>query len=167
MHLVGGTIVLSPSDLTAYLACEHRSALDRLVAEGELGRPERDDPELEVLRRRGDEHERAELSRLKATGREVVEITASGHTAADLYAAEAETVAAMRAGADVIFQATFFDGRWRGHADFLLRVETPSDLGSWSYEVADTKLARRAKPAAILQLCNYAEHVARVQGVWP
>ena len=32
VHLVGGTIVLSPSDLTAFLACEHRSALDRLVA---------------------------------------------------------------------------------------------------------------------------------------
>ena len=32
----------------------------------------------------------------------------------------------MRAGADVIFQATFFDGHWRGHADFLYRTERPS-----------------------------------------
>ena len=29
----------------------------------------------------------------------------------------------MAAGADVIYQATFFDGTWRGHADFLLRVD--------------------------------------------
>ena len=58
----------------------------------------------------------------------------------------------MRAGADVIYQATFFDGRWRGHADFLLRVDTPSDLGAWSYEVADAKLARRVKAAAVLQM---------------
>ncbi|MCU1374844.1 MAG: protein of unknown function, putative recB domain [Actinomycetia bacterium] len=167
MHLVGGQLVLSPSDLTAFLACEHRSALDRQVALGQLARPEQDDPELEILRRRGDEHERNELARLKAEGREVVEITVAGSSPAELRAAEAETVAAMRAGADVIFQATFFDGRWRGHADFLLRVEAPSDLGPWSYEVADTKLARRAKPAAVIQLCGYAEHVARVQGVWP
>jgi uncharacterized protein len=151
----------------AFLACERRSALDRMVVEGLLERPERDDPELEILRRRGDEHERRELARLKAEGREVVEIASPGSSVDELLAAEAETVAAMRAGADVIFQATFFDGRWRGHADFLLRVEVPSDLGAWSYEVADTKLARRAKPAAVLQLCSYAEHVGRVQGRLP
>ncbi|MCU1483897.1 MAG: protein of unknown function, putative recB domain, partial [Actinomycetia bacterium] len=167
MHRSSRGIVLSPSDLVAFLACERRSALDRMVVEGLLERPERDDPELEVLRRRGDEHERRELARLKAEGREVVEITASGSSPEQLLAAEAETVAAMRAGADVIFQATFFDGRWRGHADFLLRIEVPSDLGPWSYEVADTKLARRAKPAAVLQLCSYAEHVGRVQGRLP
>lgn len=167
MHLLDGTLVLSPSDLTAFLACERRTGLDRQVALGRLGRPERDDPELEVLRRRGDEHERLELARLRAEGREIVEIARAGSTAAELLAAEAETYAAMRAGAEVIFQATFFDGRWRGQADFLLRVEVPSDLGPWSYEVADTKLARRAKPAAILQLCSYAEHVARLQGRWP
>ena len=31
----------------------------------------------------------------------------------------------MAAGADVIYQATFFDGTLRGHADFLLRVDDP------------------------------------------
>jgi len=160
-------MVLSPSDLTAFVACEHRSALDRLVADDLLAAPVRDDPELEILRRRGDEHERTELDRLKADGREVVTIVRGGRSPDELRAAEADTLAAMRAGADVIFQATFFDGRWRGHADFLLRVETPSDLGPWSYEVADTKLARRAKPAALLQLCAYAEQVARLQGRWP
>ena len=73
----------------------------------------------------------------------------------------------MRGGADVIYQATFFDGRWRGHADFLLRVDTPSDLGEWSYEVADAKLARRVKAAAILQMCAYSEHLAALQGYTP
>ena len=29
-------------------------------------------------------------------------------------------------GDDVIYQATFFDGTWRGHADFLLRVDDPT-----------------------------------------
>jgi predicted RecB family nuclease len=168
VHLSDGTIVLSPSDLTAFLACDHRSALDRQVAEGTLARPVQDDPELEILRRRGDEHEKAELERLIAEGRHVVTIDCDGSSPEALLRAEAETVQAVRDGAEVIFQATFFDGRWRGHADFLLRVEVPSpNLGAWSYEVADTKLARRAKPAAIIQLCNYAEHVARVQGSWP
>ena len=161
-------IVLSPSDLTAFLGCAHRSTLDRLVVAGVLDKPERDDPELEVLRRRGDEHERKELARLVAEGLEVVEIECASGDPAELRRAEAETVEAMRRGADVVFQATFFDGRWRGHADFLLKVDEPSPaFGTWSYEVADTKLARRAKPAAVLQLCWYAEQVARIQGRWP
>ncbi len=63
----------------------------------------------------------------------------------------------MRAGAEVIYQATFLRDGLRGHADFLFRVERPSELGDYSYEVADTKLARRAKPYFILQLCFYTE----------
>ena len=44
------------------------------------------------------------------------------------------TVVAMESGADVIYQATFFDGRWRGHADFLLKVDTkPSRFGPYHY----------------------------------
>ncbi len=40
----------------------------------------------------------------------------------------------MRAGAEVIYQATFARDGWRGRADFLVRVDEPSDLGAWSYE---------------------------------
>ncbi len=73
----------------------------------------------------------------------------------------------MRAGAQVIYQATFFDGTWRGHADFLHRIEEPSALGPWSYAVADTKLARKAKAGALLQMCVYSDLLAQVQGVEP
>ena len=73
----------------------------------------------------------------------------------------------MRRGTEVIYQATFFDGRWRGHADFLLRTERPSLLGDWSYDVADTKLARGVKAGAILQVCVYADRLAGLQGVPP
>ena len=67
---------------------------------------------------------------------------------------------------DVIFQATFFDGRWRGHADFLLR-SIARRAGDWSYEAADTKLARRVKAAALLQMCVYADRLEQLQGVAP
>src|SRR2546423_4624354 len=73
----------------------------------------------------------------------------------------------MTEGVDVIYQGTFFDGRWRCHPDFLLRVDRPSKLGAYSYEVADAKLARKAKAAAVLQCCVYAEQVAVAQGVEP
>src|SRR5204863_9137327 len=95
-----------------------------------------------------------------AEGRSIVEIDAT-----DLRTGERETAGAMRAGADVIYQATFFDGVWRGHADFLeKRPDRPSDLGAWSYDIADTKLARRVKVAALLQMATYAERLAVLQG---
>jgi uncharacterized protein len=73
----------------------------------------------------------------------------------------------MRSGVDVVYQAAFFDGRSGGQADFLLRVETPSQLGAWSYEIADTKLARRLKVPALLQMATYADHLEQLQGVAP
>ena len=74
---------------------------------------------------------------------------------------------AMRAGADAIVQAELGRGRWVGRADVLLRVEEPSDLGSWSYEVADTKLAQETRAGTVLQLCLYSELLAGLQGRAP
>ncbi|HEY6782921.1 MAG TPA: TM0106 family RecB-like putative nuclease, partial [Candidatus Dormibacteraeota bacterium] len=85
----------------------------------------------------------------------------------ELRALEAETVLAMAEGYDVIYQPTFFDGRWMGRADFLLRVETPSSRWAWAYEAADAKLARRVRAEAILQLCEYSAHLERLQGKPP
>ena len=48
-----------------------------------------------------------------------------------------------------------------GH--FLLRVDTPSDLGDCSYEVADTTLARRVKAAA-LTCCDSWPRPRRICG---
>ena len=69
------------------------------------------------------------------------------------------TADAIRAGeADVIYQGVFAHEHWRGVADFLLR--RPDGV----YEALDTKLARSAKPAYILQLLFYDEQLARIQG---
>lgn len=167
MYRVGESFIFSPSDLTAFLECEHLTQLERLVALGEIEKPVRDDPEGDLLSRYGDEHEYEELERLEASGMSVARVEVMGHMPDDLRAAEAATLAAMREGASVIYQASFFDGTWRGQADFLFRVDAPSDLGSWSYEVADTKLARRAKPSALVQMACYSEQIARLQGVSP
>ena len=166
MHSVEGRLLLSPSDLVGFLACEHLTQRELAVTRGEAVRPVRVDPELELLARKGQEHEAAQLARL-SDGRGWVEIADHGETLVGLRAAEAETLEAMRSGVDLIYQATFFDGRWRGRADYLLRVEQPSDLGDWSYEVADAKLARSVKVAALLQMCEYSRQVARLQGQAP
>ncbi len=48
-----------------------------------------------------------------------------------------------------------------------LRIDTPSALGPWSYEVVDTKLASETRAGTVLQLCLYAELVADVQRLRP
>src|SRR4029453_18286773 len=77
------------------------------------------------------------------------------------------TEEAMRAGAEIIYQATFVQGDWRGRADFLERVDQPTALGKWGYEPLDAKLARAEKPTYVLQLCFYTEAIASIQHVTP
>ena len=70
-------------------------------------------------------------------------------------------------GAEVIVQAALRDQQWTGYADILHRVEAASDLGAWSYEPYDTKLARETRGGTILQLATYVDLLERVQGVRP
>jgi len=164
-----GALVVSAGDLTGFLECEHLTRLSVEVARGGRGRPSAVDPMTELVAGHGIAHEARHVQRLRDRGLEVVEIAAPpGKDAAGLRRAQADTLAAMRAGADVVYQATFFDGTWRGHADFLLkRTDRVSDLGPWAYDVADTKLARRIKVPALLQMALYGDLLAGLQGVPP
>ena len=173
MQTIDGRPVYAATDLVAYLACEHLTQLERASLAGLVKRPLRDDPELDVIRKRGFQHEARYLADLEADGRTTVEIKPDGSIEDQgdrLRAAAAATIEAMAAGTDVVYQATFFDGTWRGHADFLLRVDDatrPSTWGAWHYEVADTKLARHVKASAVLQICSYIDQLTRIQGVQP
>lgn len=165
MYLEQQELVLSPTDLVGHLACPHLTTLERAAALGHRTRPVVDDPNAEVIRQLGDAHERAVLADMQHQFR-VVEVP----TGAGVHPAEAErlTLFAMRDGADRIYQATLFDGRWRGHADFLIRNDDrPSDLGGWSYDVADTKLARHLAVGALVQMGLYARRLTQLQGIPP
>lgn len=161
MHLRNGQFQLSPSDVTAFLACEHLTSLQLGVARHELVVPNVVNEEAQLVFRKGEEHERAFLGQLRGEGKTVVEISLEPDL--DWNRAAAETLEAMRSGVDVVYQGVLVDGNWRGVADFLLRTTAPSALGPWSYEALDTKLARTAKPAYVLQLCFYSEQVGRLQ----
>jgi len=170
MQVIGGQPVFSATDLVGFLACEHLTALELAAAARLVQRPMREDPELDVLQQRGMAHEQRYLADLEAAGRRVTRIECD-ETIAErgerLRHAAAATEAAIGRGDDVIYQATFFDGRWLGYADFLVRVETASALGPWSYEIVDTKLARHTKASALLQICSYVDQLARIQGLEP
>ena len=166
MRLRDGQLLLSPSDLSAYLACPHLTTLELEVARGVRSRPHTREALAQLMAEKGEIHEQRYLEQLRARGRQVVEVElAAGEEGFE--AAHAATVAAMRAGVEVIYQATFARNGWRGRADFVVRVDEPSELGGWSYEPYDTKLARTAKPAAVLQLAWYGAEIADMQGRLP
>jgi len=163
MRLVDELLRLSATDLANHLGCIHLTQLNGAAAQGLARRPRWDDPLLTLLAQRGHEHEKAYLAHLRATrGLNVVEIPdepgANGAV---------RTAAAMRDGVDLIYQAPLGDARWYGRADFLRKVERPSALGAWSYQVTDAKLATETRAGTLLQLCVYSELVAAIQGVWP
>ncbi|MFD2793941.1 TM0106 family RecB-like putative nuclease [Promicromonospora vindobonensis] len=188
-----GTLVHSASDLVIAGECEFRllRRLDEL-----LGRsPRRVREEDEMLARTaalGEDHERRVLEgHLRTfgpanTGRSggVLEILPARRMARDeLIEAHSRTLAAMEQGADVVYQASFFDGRFHGRADFLVRdplgeMEQGGEPGGVlaaepthrragartlvpqpRYAVHDSKLARRTKVRALLQLAAYANQL--------
>ena len=158
-----GVLHLSATDLAGHLSCAHLTALDAAVARGNRDKPRYWDPLRDILRARGNQHEQAYLDNLQDAGYEIVQI---GDIGLNRKAAD-ETASAMRDGAAIISQGVLIHERWGGRADILRRIDTPSDLGPWSYEVIDTKLARETSGASILQLCLYADLVAQVQEVVP
>ena len=160
---IGDRLVFSPSDLNHFLECEHLTALD-FARDPTTPRGPRD-PQTELLAEKGAEHERAWLEHFRDERRDIAVIDADGER--DWLLDAERTIAAMRRGAGLIYQGVFIDGEWHGVSDFLVRVERPSNLGAWSYEAWDTKLARRSKPYFVLQLCFYTEQLARIQGVEP
>lgn len=164
MYRAGSQLVLSATDLSGFAECEHKTELDLAVAHGTLTRPGRNEVERRMLERRGHEHEQRVLERYRAAGLEVTAIKAGPLGNAEAVAmAVTATEAAMRAGVAVIHSGVFFDGKWLGRPDFLVRTDGSSRFGAHHYEVVDAKLAQEAKASAVLQLCAYTEQLARVQ----
>ncbi|MEK6780587.1 MAG: TM0106 family RecB-like putative nuclease [Bacteroidota bacterium] len=149
---------LAATDLSNHLSCTHLTQLHRKVALGEIKKPSWRDPSLDVLIKRGQEHEAAYVEFLSMKGLKVVNLNGQ----------PIEGVAeAMKQGADVLVQAMLQDGQWMGYADILLKVPGKSKFGNWSYEVQDTKLAQNTRAATILQLCFYTDLLEKLQGNSP
>ena len=165
MKIVGQQIRLAGSDLSNHLACRHLTTLDLQVARGERTAPDLAAPDLKVIQELGLRHETAYLAHLATQGLTVENLGYIGHHEEQRLVAE--TLTLMERGAEVIAQGALSDGEWFGRPDVLRRVEKPSNRWKWSYEVADTKLARETKATTILQLSLYSELLARIQGTMP
>ena len=163
MRLEKGELRLSASDLGSHLGCDRITALNILASDGALTPPTFNDPALEALQERGFEHEEEYLDHLETLGSSIIRLDPEDYSDQAIDA----TLAAMRSGVSAIAQPTLKHNRWFGRADVLLRVDSPSALGDWSYEVVDTKLSSNTRAATILQLCMYSEVLGELQGLVP
>ena len=161
MKLEDGQLRLSASDLMRFMACPHAAKLDLDHLHGRGPEPVEDSAESALLQDRGDQHEREYLESLGED--RVLEIVRDQ----PFERAVESTRLALTTGAAVIYQGALEGGAWGGWSDFLERVERPSDLGAFSYEVTDTKLKRTATPGHVLQLALYSDLLARAQGTEP
>lgn len=165
MRWTDSALTLSPSDLSNFLSCRHRTGLDLAGVHGVLRRPKLSNPYAAILSDHGEQHEQRYVEALRAEGLTIVNARPQDDTTA---ARSLElTLDAMRSGVDVIVQARLEGDGFAGYADVLRRVERPSALGAWSYEAQDTKLARETKGGTILQLSAYSDMLAGMQGARP
>jgi predicted RecB family nuclease len=164
MKIISKKIRLSATDLSNHLACGHVTSLDLQVARGEKQAPDWAAPDLVVIRERGQRHEKSYLEYLGVQQKLGI---ANLENITDEKELLDETRRLMEKGADVIAQGALRDGQWFGRPDVLRRVAKHSAKWKWSYEVADTKLSRETKAAAILQLSLYSELLEKSQSCAP
>ena len=160
MKKIKDILILSAADLANHIACRHLTYLNTELATGKLTTPEYYDPTLEIMQERGLAFEQAYLESLRTAGLIISEPDPE-------QPGEQRTLNAMQAGADIIYQASLRNENWEGRADFLKKVDKSSDLGNWSYEVIDSKLAKDTRAGTILQLCLYSQMIEKIQGVLP
>jgi len=152
-----GGLIFSPSDLIRYLNSPFASWMDRYHLErpNEL-RPDEPSEDQRLIMESGLKHEAAVLDEFRRAVPDMVEVASKNFNVAHM-----ETLAALAAGAPLIYQAALGSGRFQGFADF---VERDAD---GRYVAWDTKLARSPKPYYIVQLCAYSEMIAEATGQVP
>ena len=151
----------SPTDILRYISCHHSAVLQ--ITNTPVKNPENDHDWQEILFRIGNEYESKFLADSKNNFQTITEIPNQG----DYRARYQLTLDSMRRGDDMIYQAVLLNPPMMGIADFLVKTDTPSDLGNYSYEVLDTKTSRRPHPEQVLQITAYSDLLSYAQGLEP
>ncbi|PTR30176.1 uncharacterized protein C8K36_10224 [Rhodococcus sp. OK519] len=158
MFLLDDVIVYSTGDLTVAASCEFAllRRVDGLLGLATAERGVATDPMLQRASLLGEAHERRVRDDFEARYGRVESLPPPDYTSVGLFDAQHATIAAALDGAPVIHQGTFFDGRFLGFCDFLVR-EDHEDRERASYAVYDAKLSRHVEVSALLQLAAYAD----------
>jgi uncharacterized protein len=157
MFLIDGDLRWSASDLTSAVECEYTLLRTLDYKLGWADKVElKEDPLQEHIARLGDHHEARVLDGLRAD-RTIAELDHINppYTLTKLEAARDATLNAFKKAPEIVYQAAFYDGEFFGYADFV-------ELADDGWLVCDSKLARSAKPTALIQLGAYADQIQRL-----
>ena len=162
MKINKGKFFISPSDLNNFVACKFTIKNEIKFHNKEISKiAERVNDKL--WKEMGIEHEKKHFKLLKDKYKKSITIKSD----LDEKHRFNETIRAMEKGHDLIYHAYLVDGDLRGEADFLIKCDTPSDLGDYSYEVYDTKITRNLRPRHVTQITAYSDMLGKIQKLLP
>ena len=162
MRVKQNQIYISPSDLNNFVSCKYHAHND--LNEHAKGLKKKEPSEdMKLWRRYGDEHEQEHLKKLKDKYKNNITINPT-KSDDERYN---DTIEAIKQGYDLIYKAFFIEDRFRGEADFIIKNNSKSDLGDFSYEVYDTKITKNLKPKHVLQITAYSYLISKITGVLP
>lgn len=149
-----GKIIFSPSDLIVFSMSPFASWMDHAQKAGKIAVvPGKASPEMELLARMGDGHEKKVLEGYRAVA-SVCDLSPGK----DFEERFAKTKEAIERREKILYQAALRGGGFEGYSDFIT-------LGTDGvYQIWDTKLARTPKPYFVIQLCAYSEMFAEATG---
>ena len=162
MKIKNNKFFVSPSDLNNFVACKY-TVLNEIKYHDKEIRKSPDRANDKLWKEMGVEHEKRHYKILKEKYKKSITIK-SDLNEKDRFD---ETVRAIQKGYDLIYHAYLIDDNLRGEADFLIKCDTKSDLGDYSYEVYDTKITRNLKPRHITQITAYSDVLGKIQKVLP
>ena len=150
--------LLTASKLKNWLACNYTTINE--INKKELKKKESSKTE-DIRKERGDEFEEKIYKKLIKQHPKHIKIKKDDGRFE-------KTKEALRKGYDLIHKAYFKYEGWVGEIDFLIKDKNKkTKLGSWGYEVYDTKLSSFDKPEHIIQISSYSEWIENEQGEIP
>ena len=162
MKIKNDKFFVSPSDLNNFVACKY-TVLNEIKYHNKEIRKSPDKANDKLWKEMGVEHEKRHYKILKEKYKKSITIK-SDLNEKDRFD---ETIRAIQKGYDLIYHAYLIDDNLRGEADFLIKCDTKSDLGDYSYEVYDTKITRNLKPRHITQITAYSDMLGKIQNILP
>ena len=162
MKIKKGKFFISPSDLNNFVACKY-TALNEIKYHNKEIHKNADKANDKLWKDMGIEHEKKHFKLLKDKHKKNISIKSD----LDENDRFDETVRAIQKGYDLIYHAYLIDENFRGEADFLIKCDTPSELGDYSYEVYDTKITRNLRPRHVTQITAYSDMLGKIQKLMP
>ena len=162
MKLAKSRFLISPGDLNNFIACKFTIKNEIKFLNKEISKSE-EKVNDKLWKKMGIEHEKKYFQILKNKYKKSITIKSELNEKKRFD----ETIKAMESGFDLIYHAYLKDGDLRGEADFLIKCNTPSKFGAYSYEVYDTKITRNLRPRHITQITAYSDMVGKIQKVLP